>query len=160
MDILLPLISTPVLFLIVTLVKPHVTKILPWNLCAVCVAVSLTWMILLVLFWMGIATDPIPLAVLMGMSVTGIMSKVAAAYERRRLNLAWLARLIVVLGGFLTVVSVIRGDLGVALFSGVLSLVLLTIVTFLLQGTTHEDAVKSAEGYVHKSLLKKLDHCC
>ncbi|KKW34245.1 MAG: hypothetical protein UY79_C0003G0071 [Parcubacteria group bacterium GW2011_GWA2_53_21] len=109
---------------------------------------------------MGIMTDPIPLAVLMGMSVTGIMSKVAAAYERRRLNLAWLARLIVVLGGFLTVVSVIRGDLGVALFSGVLSLVLLTIVTFLLQGTTHEDAVKSAEEHVHKSLLKKLDHCC
>ncbi len=160
MDLLLPLISILGIFLIVALVKPYTTKILPWNLCAICAAVSLTWVILLVLFWIGLMTDPIPLAVLMGMSVTGIMSKVAAAYERRRLNFAWMARLIVILGGFLTVVSVIRGELGVALLLGVLSLMLLTIVSFFLQGTTHEDAVKSAEDHVHKSLLKKLDRCC
>jgi hypothetical protein len=40
------------------------------------------------------------------------------------------------------------------------SLLLLVITTFLLQGTTHREAVESAGTEVKKSLLKKLDNCC
>ena len=42
------------------------------NICAICFAVALTWIALLVLFWKKMFSDPILIALLMGQSIIGL----------------------------------------------------------------------------------------
>lgn len=56
------------LFLLMLCIK----RITAWSLCAICGAVSMTWMILLALFWAGRFPHPVVIGVLMGQSVIGI----------------------------------------------------------------------------------------
>jgi hypothetical protein len=156
----LPLITIPAIFLFVVLVKPIVNKWIGWNICAVCVAVFLTWALLLALLWTDIINNTTHIAILMGMSVTGLMHKLEVYYTSRHLHHLWIARLVVVLGGFTTIILILRENWQGVFLSVMPSLLLLVIVTFLLQGTTHRDAMESAGDGVKKSLLKRLDNCC
>lgn len=155
----LPLLTIPLLFLFIALATSKMKKGAWFRPCAICASVSLTWLFLLIFYWKQVLDDPAPVAILMGMSVTGIMFKIVAAYEKRHLRHLWAARLIVILGGFATVVSLLRGDLGPTLLSGILTILLLAVVSFLLQGTTHADALEAAEDK-RAALGKKLDNCC
>jgi hypothetical protein len=57
-----------------------VQRLLPWIRCAVCVAVSATWILLLAMYWWSAGSfDPTIIAVLMGGSVVGIYGM----WERR-----------------------------------------------------------------------------
>jgi len=96
----------------------------------------------------------------MGMSVIGFMYKIEAYYQMHGLHHLWISRLVVVMGGFLVIMLLLAQNWqGVAL-SGIGSILSLVIITFLTQGTTHKEAVESANKDVKKSLLKKLDNCC
>ncbi len=157
----IPLISIPLIFVIVALLKPYVQIRLPMNVCAICIAVVLTWALLLLLMLGGTSIDPLLIGVLMGMSVTGIMYKVEAFYKSSRLKHFWFARLLIILGGYYFVVLLLQQKWSLALLLGIGVLTLLVIVSFLLQGVTHEDAVRNAPfDPEKKSLLKKLDNCC
>ncbi|NQV12060.1 hypothetical protein HQ524_01730 [Candidatus Uhrbacteria bacterium] len=156
----LPLVSIPIIFLLVVLFKPHISKLLKWNICAVCVSVSSTWVVMLALLSANVIVDATPIAILMGMSVTGFMYKLEAYYKSHKLRHLWFSRLVVILGGFLSVIVLLQRNWQVFLLVGISSILLLVIATFLTQGTTHEDAVESAGDGVKKSLLKKLDNCC
>lgn len=46
--------------------------------CVLCASVSLTWAVLLLLFWTGRFADPVIIAVLLGESVTGVTSLLAS----------------------------------------------------------------------------------
>lgn len=155
----LPLLTIPILFLLFVLLTSKMKKGAWFRPCAICASVSLTWLLLLIFFWGQVIDNPTPVAVLMGMSVTGLMYKLVEAYQKRHLRHLWAARLIIILGGFTTVVFLLSGNLGPALLSGILTLLLLAIVSFLLQGTTHADAVEAAGGD-RKAITKKLDNCC
>lgn len=96
----------------------------------------------------------------MGMSVTGLMYKLEAYFKVHELKHLWIARLVVILGGFTTIMLLLTQSWEGTLLSGIGSVLALVIVTFLLQGTTHHDAVESAHEGVKKSILKKLDNCC
>lgn len=56
-----------------------VRKLLKLDICAICAAVSSTWIVLLALYYAGYKIDPVIPAILMGQSVTGLMY----LYERR-----------------------------------------------------------------------------
>lgn len=56
-----------------------VRKLLKLDICAICAAVSSTWIVLLALYYLGYKIDPLLPAILMGQSVTGLMYM----YERR-----------------------------------------------------------------------------
>lgn len=56
-----------------------VKKLLKLDICAICAAVSSTWIVLLALYYAGFKIDPLVPAILMGQSVTGLMYM----YERR-----------------------------------------------------------------------------
>ena len=56
-----------------------VKKLLKLDICAICAAVSSTWLVLLALYYAGYKIDPLLPAILMGQSVTGLMYM----YERR-----------------------------------------------------------------------------
>lgn len=159
MDIL-PLIIIPIIFLAVVLIKPKIVKLTGWNICALCAAVSLMWMILLVLLWFGVIHETTSVAVLMGMSATGLMYKLGAYYEKRRLRHLWAVRLIVILGGYTIITMLLSQNWPGVLLVGIGVLLLLVVISFLAQGTTHQDAVQEAGDGVKKSLLKKLDNCC
>lgn len=153
----LPLLTIPLLFLFFALLASKIKKGGWFRPCAICVSVSLTWLFLLIFFWGQVLDNPTPVAVLMGMSVTGLMFKIVAVYEKRHLHHLWAARLIIILGGFTTVVFLLGQNLGATLLSGITTLLLLAIVSFLLQGTTHAQAVESSG---HTGISKKIDNCC
>ncbi|MCR4314113.1 MAG: hypothetical protein NUV84_02610, partial [Candidatus Uhrbacteria bacterium] len=115
------------------------------------------WLFLLIFFWSEVLENPAPVAVLMGMSVTGLMFKLVTAYEKRHLRHLWAARLIIILGGFTTIVFLLGQNLGATLLFGITTLLLLAVVSFLLQGTTHAQAIDSSG---HTGISKKLDNCC
>lgn len=67
------LVSIVLLYLIVVLVKDKLYKLTKIKLCAICAAVSLTWLLLIILKLSGYNLDILLIGILMGQSVTGIM---------------------------------------------------------------------------------------
>ena len=159
--LLLPLISIPLIFLAAVFVKPIVNRHFRWNICGICVAVASTWLLLFAFRIAGLSADPLLIGILMGMSITGVMYKMEAMYKKNGLRFLWIARLIIILGGFYFIVFLLREQWGVAFLVGVLSLIAMIITSFLIQGITHDDALKTARiDESEKSILKKLDNCC
>jgi len=67
-DPVLVLLVIAVLFIALLVVK----SMTGWKFCVICTSVSLTWIALLVLYWLGLFDQPVIAAVLMGQSVTGL----------------------------------------------------------------------------------------
>lgn len=55
------------LFIILLILK----KFVKWKYCTICVSVSLTWLLLLVMYWYGMYVNLIIIAILMGQSAVG-----------------------------------------------------------------------------------------
>lgn len=158
---LLPLLTIPLFFFLAVIIKPYMPPRLKWNLCAICIAVSLTWLLLLILSWTGFTIDTVTIALLMGMSITGLLVKIEFAYKKNHLKHLWLARLVTIIGGFYFVFTLLNKKWSTALVLIVTIILILGILSFLLQGITHTDVIKDVEGTEkEKSLLKKLDNCC
>ncbi len=43
-----------------------------WKFCVICVSVSITWMALLALYWLGMFDQPVIIAVLLGQTIVGL----------------------------------------------------------------------------------------
>lgn len=158
---LLPLLTIPLFFFLTVIIKPYMQPRLKWNLCAICIAVSLTWLLLLILSWTGFTINPVAIALLMGMSITGLLVKIEFAYKKNHLKHLWLTRLVTIIGGFYFVITLLDKKWSTAFVLLVTIILILGILSFLLQGITHADAIKDVEGTEkEKSLLKKLDNCC
>jgi len=71
----IPLISIPLIYILAAMLKPYVQPKLPFNFCAICIAVNLTWLLLVALWLTNSNVSPLVIGILMGMSVTGIMYK-------------------------------------------------------------------------------------
>ena len=83
---LLSILGTVVaLFLLLLIVKSLLPKRMQEQFCVLCSAISLTWLCLLILSWIGRFEDRILLALLMGTSVTGIYYLADAKLESLRL---------------------------------------------------------------------------
>jgi hypothetical protein len=67
-DPVLVLLVIAVLFVALLIVK----SITGWKFCVICTSVSVTWIALLVLYWLGVFDRPLIVAVLMGQSVMGL----------------------------------------------------------------------------------------
>jgi len=71
--IIYTLLSITVLFFIFVLIKDSIYKITKINICAICAAVSITWISLIIMKLLGYIIDNIIIAILMGQSIVGIM---------------------------------------------------------------------------------------
>ncbi|MEK7665763.1 MAG: hypothetical protein AAB337_02715 [Patescibacteria group bacterium] len=147
---LIPLLTIPIIFLLTTLIKPRLKKHVKWNFCAICVAVSLTWIFLIAIRSAGTLIDTLPIGILMGMSVTGVMYKIESIYKKQSLKHLWFMRLVIVIGGFYAILAILKGAWGLASLVVITTFVMGIIVSFLLQGVTHQE----------NSHPKKLDNCC
>lgn len=158
---IIPLISIPVIFFLIAFMKPVLKKRVPINLCAICISVSLTWISLLILWRIGYAVNASLIAVLMGMSVVGSMYKIEAIYTKNHMKHLWAVRLIMILGGLYTVIFLLRNKWDIALLIFIASLLTIVTISFLLQGVSHADALKTAgTGDMKMSGISPLDDCC
>lgn len=69
----LVLISILVLYVLFALTKDFIKKKFRITICAVCIAVSLTWLVLLVLYFAKMFDDKLIISILMGQSIVGLM---------------------------------------------------------------------------------------
>ncbi len=154
----IPLISIPLIYLLIAMVKPYLNSKLPFNLCAICAAVSLTWIGLLVMWLMGYAVSLVVIGILMGMSITGIMYKSEGLYKKLKIKNFWFVRLIIIIGGFYGVLVFLQKEWQIFSLIVITSLFLIVIASFLFQGVTHRQALKEVKK--KNSIIHKLDNCC
>lgn len=146
---LLPLITIPALYFLFAFLKPILQPKLPFNLCAICAAVSLTWLGLLIARLLGENINSVTLAILMGMSVTGLMYKLEGLYKTNKLRHFWWVRLMVIMGGFYEITLIINEEWGTFLMVGIIIFFAIIIPTFLMQEESRASET-----------TKRLDDCC
>jgi len=154
----LPLISIPLFYFLVAMIKPSIQPKLPFNLCAICVAVSSTWLILLVLWFLEAPVSLVTLGILMGMSVTGIMYKSEGLYQKLKIKNFWFVRLVIIIGGFYGIYAFLQKEWSVFSLIAIGSILLIVITSFLFQGVTHREALKEVKK--KNPIVQKLDNCC
>ncbi|MBI4975820.1 hypothetical protein HZC20_04035 [Candidatus Peregrinibacteria bacterium] len=153
-----PLISIVFLYFFIALIKPYIKS---FNPCAICAAVSFTWLVMLVLWLTGSQIEAQGIAILMGMSITGIMYKSEKFYKENKIKNFWLVRLIIIIGGFYLVKGVFEAKWNLVLFIAVIASLSVSILSFFFQNTTHDDVLKEQKTLGRKSsLIKKLENCC
>ena len=157
----LPLITIPVLYFFTALIKPFLQPKLPFKLCAICVAVSLTWLLLLILWFFNFRISLLMIGILMGMSVTGIMYRAEDFYKRHSIRNFWFVRLVMMIGGLYSIHELLYQRWDVLILIVIVSILAGAMASFLFQGTTHEEVIRAGEKQGLKtSLIKKLDDCC
>lgn len=153
-----PLISIIVLYFSIALLKPTLQKFSKTNICAICLAVAITWLIMIPLFLLG-RIDGTSLAILMGMSLTGIMYKLELLFKSKKIRNFWFARIVIVLGGYYLVSAFLSKEWNFAILLSILVPLGVFMSGIFFQGTSHGDAIKEIKGS-KKSIIKKLEDCC
>lgn len=116
------------------------------KVCSICVSVSLTWFVLLVLFWKGIFSDKVIIGILIGQSSLGIFYRLEKKVKER----VKVFRLPFLLTLILIAYSLIEGfayGLNVLIFLGVLWILFIVIYVY---------GSDSKTG----GLVRKLVECC
>ncbi|MGB0757341.1 MAG: hypothetical protein ACPGO5_02700 [Patescibacteria group bacterium] len=124
----------------------------PLKVCAICSAVSMTWLGLLLTYMLGMHEEIVWLGVLMGGSVVGLMYKLDSYWKEKKYSGTWLLKLTIIVFGFLTVYVVVN-TLWTDFFWLVPSMVVVSTIGVMLLRSNKEDNVSS-------KLQSKLDHCC
>lgn len=157
----IPFLTIPAIYFLVAFTKPYIQPKVRFNICAICVAVSLTWLALLGMWLAGYGLAKEALAILMGMSITGIMYKMEGIYEKAKIRNFWFVRLVLILGGYAAVYQLLMERWDLVLFISIASLIIMAIASLLFQGTTHRQVLEEQEKmHRRKSLIKRLDDCC
>ncbi|MBI5065164.1 hypothetical protein HZA97_02905 [Candidatus Woesearchaeota archaeon] len=90
-----------VLYLFFAIFKKSIEKTAKIKVCAICLAVSLTWISLLTLYFFELFKDKIIIAILMGQSTVGIMYSFDKKFEKNK-NILALKVLVILLGTLIT----------------------------------------------------------
>ena len=123
--IYLPIILIPAIFGLVWIIKP---KIQGKELCAVCVAVSFTWFVLLLgIFLLIIPVSPLLIGILMGMSLIGGLSKLEPWMIDQNLRFIKLTKLIVILGGLYSIYFLLEQEWQELIITIIVSVIALVI---------------------------------
>ena len=144
---IIPLISISVLYFTIALLKPQLQKILKLNICAICLAVSVTWFTMIPLFFLD-TVGAVSLAILMGMSITGLMYKLEEVFKKGKLHNFWLARIILVIGGYYLISAFLREQWNWLIMLSIFIPLGIFISAIFFQGTKHQ------------GVYQKLEDCC
>lgn len=148
---LAPLLLITALYLLIAFIKPYLQKRIPFNICSICLAVSISWLALLPSFFLG-KTEPETLAILMGMSVTGLMYKTETIFKDHQIKNFWLTRILIIVGGFYLIHSLLNNNWNLFVFLLVLLPIIISInILFFQTEKGNKDS---------KSIKKRLEDCC
>lgn len=129
----------------------------PLKICAICTAVSLTWLGLLAGFLLGWHDNLLLLAILMGSSVVGLMYKAEKMFQKKKLTNFWLVRLLIIILGYLAVYLLLTSAWSNLLLLAIVSILLgFFSLFFIKKELAQEINLSKAKKY----LKDKLDHCC
>ena len=103
------------LFFIMLVIKIILSKKKPNNLCVICASISLTWIILLILYRFGLFDNILIISLLIGMSVTGIYylveSKIGKTNKLKIFRLPFILTLIITAYYILTLEKILNSIL-------------------------------------------------
>jgi len=145
------------LFIVLVILRKQVKH----KICAICGAVSLTWITLLILTYLGFAIDPLIIGILMGESVTGIMY----LFERKiksknKSHLLGLKIFIILLGTALVYFLLTYGLHLVTLVTfGLIILFILLVHSAVHNKFKHDFHGKGISQKI-KKLEEQFEHCC
>ena len=137
--------------LIITLAVWLVNKKLPIQVCPVCAGVFLTWLWMFIGMFLGklsIANYQLPISVLMGGTVVGLMSKLEQ-FINPKFVLIW--KVVFVVSGFTAVYSLITNQWGIFAIGVIVDIV----ATFIFKTYGAEK-----ENLNLKKLKEKIKNCC
>lgn len=151
-----------VLFVFYVLIRTSLYKKFGFKLCAICTAVSTTWIALLILRFRGIVIDPLLIGILMGQSITGVMYLFEnRAKKQGKNNIRWMKVFIILLGTALAYLLLTKG-----LSSGFITILIVSLIfTFILYALLNKKKVVVSKKYSKfqnkiKKLEDKFEHCC
>lgn len=143
------------LTLVTIIVLYFIFAFLPSRICAICAAVSLTWLGLLFGYFMGWHNNLLWLGILMGGSVVGLSYKLETYFKKNNLTNFWLIRIFIIVFGFLAVYLFLNQDWD--RFS--LFVVIAVLFSFLSLFVVKKDKPTKNSKFTGE-LREKLDHCC
>ncbi len=96
------------LFIVYAFIRGPLSKVIKTKICAICAAVSTTWIALLVLYYLGYFSDRLIIGILIGESVTGLMYFFERKIEKTRYK--WLAvfKIAIILAGTAAAYLILR----------------------------------------------------
>lgn len=158
------LISILVLFVLFAFLRAFIHKKFGFKVCAICAAVSLTWIALLILKFSGLAVDNLLIGILMGESVTGVMylfeSKAKKAGKNR---LLWLKVVVIIIGTLLVYLLLVKSISLGFIITLVVSVIFAVVIYATLKGKKNQKPIHKNYGKFRKEIEKieeRLEHCC
>jgi hypothetical protein len=143
--VLISIIAILIIYFIVALSPPKV--------CAICTAVSLTWLGLLIGYLLGWHNEIAWVGILMGGSVVGLMYKLDNYWQKNNYSGTWLLKLTIVVFGFWLVYVIIIQEWRNLAWLAPLAVIVGAVGTILLRS-------HATKKHVPSKLQHKLDHCC
>lgn len=162
--IIYALVSITTLYFVFALLGKTIKKLIGKKVCAICAAVSLTWLSLLILWLTGFKIDPLVIAILMGQSIVGIMYQAEEYFEKKKLKKFWLVRILMITLGTLFVYLLLR-KIWLVLLILIALAVPLTLILWLMifRGEKKEREAKKPGKTIKKAvsdLEKLMEDCC
>lgn len=133
---------------------PFIKRHFKIKICAICAAVSLTWVSLLTLRALNVyEIDPAIIATLLGGSVVGILYQLENTFKEKQYRKFWIIRIFIITGGFhLAYMLATENEFGI--ISGLIVLLLVFIITIRIMFWNKKKAKKQVK---KKKPEKKLD---
>lgn len=132
---------------------------LPIRICAICLAVSLTWLALLAAYFLGWHDNILLPGIMMGGSVVGFMYKGDKFFKDKLLTNFWIWRIGIIVFGFLFIYLALLekwSELGFAVILAILG----GFISLFFTKTYKEEGKDAAPEKLKEKLKHKLEHCC
>lgn len=142
----LAVLNIVILYFLIAFIRPY----LKVKICAICAAVSLTWAIFTLLWLIDFDVPVVLLAILMGMSLTGLMYSIEKFFQRKKLRNFWFVRIVIIAFGFLIISSFLNSEYNKFVLFFVLAVVLCALATLFFQNDNREPGPG----------IKRLEDCC
>ncbi len=155
------LLGILVLFVLFVLLRPAIYSMFGVRVCAVCAAVCLTWLFLLVLKLAGMDVSSLLIGILMGQSVAGLMYTFEAKVrDANKHGLLWLKIVIVLVGTLFVYVLLSEGFNKRFFVVLIFAFIISVIVSQHINMTKKAEPVRRGFSEEIKKLEEKFEHCC
>lgn len=161
MIIFYAVLSIALLYFLFAIFSGSLKKLIGKKICAICAAVSLTWLSLLILKFSGFKIDNLVIAILMGQSVVGLMTKTEKYFQEKGLPKFWLIRILIITGGTLFVYWLLKEKYAL-LIPLLIAAALLLPFFFSLINQADFKKPKNSKNYQKaiSKLEKMMENCC
>jgi len=156
-DLILTISGIIVFFILFLILKELLPKMIKKKFCVICASVFTTWVILLILFWLGIFTNKTIIALLIGQSILGIfyLAEKKADEKLKLFRLPFLLTLI-----FSAYLLLEKSDFILTIISMLLILWAFFLLLYFYKSRRNDNEKKDNKQSLINSFIKKIIECC